>query len=175
VGEEAVGVHYSVNRFTVRTPLKHSELVSRFEAAVPPVPADRIRPLVERHAPWQEMLDVIESSAPLGFLIYHRYASDPVMQLAGDDGTCVSYLMGNHTIAERMFRFEPAILLYAPLHVAIWAYGEGDACLSFDRPSDQFGSFDNPDITKVGEELDAKVAALLAYLNLPMPDGLKSA
>jgi hypothetical protein len=94
------------------------------------------------------------------------------MPLAGDEGKCVSYLMGNHTIAERMYRFEPAVLLYAPLHVAIWAYGEYDARLSFDRPSDQFGSFHNPEIAKVGEELNAKMAALLAHLNLQVPEGL---
>jgi hypothetical protein len=171
--EEFASIRYNVNRYTVQTSMTHSDLVSRFEAAVPPVPLDRIKPLVAREAPWQEMLDLIDgASAPLGFLIYNRLASDPVMPLAGDDGKCVSYLMGNHTIAERMYRFEPAVLLYAPLHVAIWAYGEYDARLSFDRPSDQFGSFHNPEIAKVGEELDAKMAALLAHLNLQVPEGL---
>lgn len=173
MSEEVATVRYSVNRYTVQTSMTHSELVSHFEVAVPPVPLDRIKPLVARQAPWQEMLDVIDdASAPLGFLIYNRFSSSPVMPLAGDDGKCVSYLMGNHTIAERMFRFEPVVLLYAPLHVVIWAYGESDACLSFDRPSDQFGSFHNPEIAKVGRELDAKVAALLAHLNLQVPDEL---
>ena len=42
--------------------------------------------------------------APHGFLIYHRIAIDPLMRLAGHDTACVAYLMGNHTIAARMFR-----------------------------------------------------------------------
>jgi len=45
---------------------------------------------------------------------------DRLMSLAGDDASCTSYLMGNHTIAERVFRHEPAAILYAPLHTAIW-------------------------------------------------------
>jgi len=28
----------------------------------------------------------------------------------------VAYLMGNHTAMERMYRHEPAVLMYAPLH-----------------------------------------------------------
>lgn len=176
MGGAVASVRYKVNRYTVQTSMMHSELVSRFEAAVPPVPLDRIKPLVTREARWEEMLELIDdASAPLGFLIYNRLASSPVMPLAGDDGNCVSYLMGNHTIAERMFRFEPAVLLYAPLHVAIWAYGDSDARFSFDRPSDQFGSFHHHDIEKVGEELDAKMASLLMHLNLPVPEGLVQA
>jgi hypothetical protein len=80
--------------------------------------------------------------------------------------------MGNHTIAERMFRYEPAVLLYAPLHTAIWGDADGPAHFTFDKPSDQFRSFANPEITAVGVELDRKVAALLAHLGLDVPDVL---
>ena len=41
------------------------------------------------------------------------------MGLAGDGARCVEYLMGNHTIAQKMYRYNPAILLYAPLRTAI--------------------------------------------------------
>ncbi len=32
----------------------------------------------------------------------------------------VTYLIGNHTIAERMFRHEPQFMQYAPLHTTVW-------------------------------------------------------
>jgi len=55
-----------------------------------------------------------------------------LMSLAGDDASCTPYLMGNHIIAERMFRHEPAATLYAPLHTAIWGFVGGPAHFTFD-------------------------------------------
>ncbi len=80
--------------------------------------------------------------------------------------------MGNHTIAERMYRYEPSILLYAPLHTAVWGQPEGPAYFTFDRPSDQFGSYDRPEIAAVGRELDEKLAVLIDHLGLPVPPAL---
>ena len=110
-------VHYSVNRLTVEFAATPQEFRSRYEQAVPPLPVEQVKALMERQAPWQEMLELITATAPLGFLIYHQVHGD-VMRLAGDKAFCVAYLMGNHTIAERMFRYEPAVLLYAPLRTA---------------------------------------------------------
>jgi hypothetical protein len=84
----------------------------------------------------------------------------------------ISYLMGNHTIAERMFRYEPSVLLYAPLHTAIWGAPDGPAYLSFDRPSDQFSSFAHPGVATIGVELDRKMAALVDHLGTEIPDAL---
>jgi hypothetical protein len=80
--------------------------------------------------------------------------------------------MGNHTIAERMFRYEPAVMLYAPLHTTIWGPVGGPANFTFDQPSDQFGSFGNPEVKAVGVELDRKLAALLSQLGVGVPDAL---
>jgi hypothetical protein len=82
--------------------------------------------------------------------------------------------MGNHTIAERMFRYEPAVMLYAPLHTTIWGSVGGPAHFTFDQPSDQFGSFGNPEVKAVGVELDRKLAALLAHLGVGVPDALRT-
>jgi hypothetical protein len=40
------------------------------------------------------------------------------------------------------------------------------AYLTFDKPSDQFRSFADPDITETGIELDSKLAALLDHLSV---------
>ena len=74
---------------------------------------EQVNALVRRQAPWQEMADLMESAAPSGFVIYLKTEVDRLMSLAGDDTSCTSYLMGNHIIAERMFRHEPAVILYA--------------------------------------------------------------
>jgi hypothetical protein len=103
ISTSEVETTYTVKRLTVAVPGVR-EFQERYEQAVPELPLEQITALVDRAAPWPEMLDLIADSAPYGFLIYFRNDVHPVMQLAGDDADCIAYLMGNHTIAEQMFR-----------------------------------------------------------------------
>jgi hypothetical protein len=82
--------------------------------------------------------------------------------------------MGNHTIAERMFRHEPSVMLHAPLRTLLYADADGDTKLAVDQPSLLFGSFDNPDIAAVGVELDALLAGLVELLGGEVPDQLRN-
>jgi Domain of unknown function DUF302 len=159
---------YTVKRLTVAVPGVR-EFQERYEQAVPGLPLEQVTALV---APWSEMLDLIADSAPYGFLIYFRNDVHPVMQLAGDDADCIAYLMGNHTIAERMFRHDPRAMLYAPLHTVIWEDSAGQAWFTADQPSTQFGSFGIPEVATVGVELDRKLAALLEALHVDVPPSL---
>jgi hypothetical protein len=77
--------------------------------------------------------------------------------------------MGNHTIAERMYRHDPGIMLYAPLRTAIHEDAEGTTWFSFDQPSSRFRSFRDPAITYIGLALDHKIALLLEHLDAPVP------
>ncbi|MGH3853857.1 MAG: DUF302 domain-containing protein, partial [Pseudonocardiaceae bacterium] len=95
-----------------------------------------------------------------------------LMQLAGHRSGGAAYLMGNHTIAERMYRHDPAVMLHAPLRTLIWEGPDNTARFSVDQPSSQFASYGNPDITIVGVELDRKLAALLDHLGLDVPEAL---
>jgi hypothetical protein len=165
-------VSHAVNRFTIAIDATADEFRQQYERAVPQVPVADLQALAAREAPWQEMLALMAKAAPLGFAIYHTIDAELFRRLAGDRAYCVSYLMGNHTIAEQMFRYEPAILLYAPLRTAIWEDREGAAHFSFDQPSEQFRSFGNPAITVVGVELDRKMATLLEHLGVTVPYAL---
>ncbi|MEU5675461.1 hypothetical protein ABZ749_35335 [Micromonospora sp. NPDC047753] len=95
-----------------------------------------------------------------------------MMNLAGDTRHCVEYLMGNHTTAERMFRYDPTVMLYAPLRTLISDRPDGGARFVIEQPSHAFGSSGVDAIHEVGRELDREVAALLAYLEVPVPAGL---
>lgn len=165
---EVERVWYRVPRLTVPIPGVR-EFQARYEAAVPDLPIKAVADLVSKRAAWSEMLELIERSAPYGYLIYFRNDVHPVMSLAGDGADCVAYLMGNHTIAERMFRYDPRAMMYAPLHTVIWEDQHGDAWFTVDQPSKQFASFDIPEIAQVGIELDHKLAALLDALAVDVP------
>ena len=80
------------------------------------------------------MIQSVANSAPHGSLIYFRNDVHPVMQLAGDNADCIAYLMGNHTIAEQMFRHDPRAMLHSPLHTVIWEDSTGAARFSADQP-----------------------------------------
>jgi hypothetical protein len=117
---------YRAPRLTLPIPAVR-EFQKRYEPAVPDLPLAAVVDLVSRRAPWSDMVELIEGSAPHGFLIYLRNDVHPVMALAGDRADCVAYLMGNHIIAERMFRHDPRAMMYAPLHTVIWEDKRGDA------------------------------------------------
>jgi hypothetical protein len=172
VSIDPVTMTYVVNRMTIPTGMVQSEFRARFEDAVPPLPLDQVRELLSRGAPWGEMVDLIRRAAPWGFLIYWTNDVDRIVRLAGDSDSAIAYLMGNHIIMERMFRYEPAVVMYAPLHVAIWSHSDGQAFFTIDKPSDQFGSFAHPAVAAVGQELDSKLVHLLRHLHLAIPDVL---
>ena len=165
-------MHYGVHRWTIDIESTPNEFRARYEQAVPELPTEQVNDLVRRQAPWQEMINLLDTATPSGFFIYSKSELDRLMSLAGDQASCAAYLMGNHTIAERMFRYEPAVMLYAPLHTTIWGSVGGHAHFTFDQPSDQLGSFGNPEVKAVGVELDRKLAALLAHLGVGVPDAL---
>jgi hypothetical protein len=117
-------------------------------------------------------LEATAENAPHNFIRYWSREFTSLMGLAGDRGRCVAYLMGNHTIAQRMYRYNPGIMLYAPLRTTIVEDADLATWFAFDQPSAQFGSFHTPQITKVGRELDRKLAALLEHLGAPVPAAL---
>ena len=68
---------------------------------MPPFPAEKVMELVQRQAPWQDMLDLMTATSPLGFFIFFANDVEPTVRLAGDQASGVTYLMGNSTIMER--------------------------------------------------------------------------
>ena len=122
---------------------------------------------------WDEVVKDVDAVAPYGFVRYATIDATPTFSVAGHQARSVIYLMGNHTIAETMYRHDPGVLLYAPLRLCLYEDLDGGAHLSIDQPSDQFGSLGHPEITPVGRLLDEKLAALLAGLGVSVPDGLR--
>ena len=92
-----------------------------------------------------------------------------MMRVAGHRNRCTTYLMGNHIVAERMYRHDPGILLYAPLRTTIYEDHDDRLWFSVDQPSTRFSSFGDPEIAAVGVELDGKLADLFTTLGVTAP------
>ena len=134
-----------------------------------PMPYDDAIHTYERLVPVIDRARFGQLATPLGFMIYWRTDVTALMAGSQSGWKCVEYLMGNHTIAERMFRHDPSVMLHAPLRVVIYADQDGDTYLAVDQPSALFASYNNPAITDVGNYLDELLAGLLRKLNAPVP------
>lgn len=174
VQDRVRSVPHEVNRLEIAVGEPFDAFCARYESAVPEFDAKRFAQLVKDKADWGTVLQATGENAPHDFIIYWSQDFGPIMRLAGDGRRCKEYLMGNHTIAQRMFHHNPAILLYAPLRTAIYDDTRGETWFTVDQPSTRFSSFGDPNITKVGIELDQKLAALLEYLDEPVPEALAS-
>jgi hypothetical protein len=155
-----------VTRLSFDTGQPYEDFRRRYEDAVPAISPQQIAAYAGRDAQWDDVVADADGLAPHGFLLYWRSDFVPLMSLAGDTARCTAYLMGNHTIAERMYRHDPAVMLYAPLRTLIRADDRGTAWFMLDQPSSLFASFGIPEIGRVGAELDSKVLALLKDLDV---------
>lgn len=159
---------HQVTRLVFDTGQPYEEFRARYEDAVPEVDLKRLAEFTERGASWREVVADADASARLGFLMYWRTDMTPLMSLAGDSAPCTAYLMGNHTIAERMYRHDPSVMLYAPLRTAIFVDAESRTQFAIDGPGTVFASFASSSISEVGTELSRKLADLLEALDVPI-------
>jgi uncharacterized protein (DUF302 family) len=95
-------------------------------------------------ASWDATLELAEINAPHGFMRYYQIDVTAVMAGSPSYWKATQYLMGNHTVAERMFRQDPSVMLHAPLCVLLYADTDGDTKLAVDQPSLLFATYNNP-------------------------------
>jgi uncharacterized protein (DUF302 family) len=158
-----------VTRLVIDVDTTYDDFRARYEQAVPAFSPDKIAGLPD----WNSVVARTAEIAPHGFLLYGKVDASPVMKLNGHTERAVTYLMGNHTVAETMYGKDPGVMLYAPLRTLIYEDPKGHVHFAIDQPSTRFSSFGNEDIAATGKRLDAKLATLLGDLGLPVPGVLK--
>jgi len=164
-------IPHEVVRLDVAVHENYDDFRRRFESAVPAWNADRGRKLIEGRTPWPEMIANVAASAPNEFLLYWSLDLSPLMSLAGNTRRATEYLMGNHIIAEAMYRHNPAVGLYVPLRCLIYESEEGTR-FAIDQPSTALASLGRSDIAQVGHDLDRKLAKLFKVLGIETPAAL---
>jgi hypothetical protein len=158
-------IDHPARRLVVALPRPYDAAREHYETLVPEADLARFFQM----ASWQATLELAEINAPHGFMRYYRM--DVTAAMAGSPSLwkATQYLMGNHTIAERMFRHDPSVMLHAPLRTLLYADPDGDTKLAVDQPSLLFASYGNPHIADVGRELDALLAQLITLLGGDAP------
>ena len=115
---------------------------------------------------WDDVRAAVAKNAPNELMVYAKVGGTELLSLAGDRTLAIEYLIGNHVIAETMFRHDPKALLYAPLRMLVYSDADGNAIFTMDQPSAAFGSLGIAEVTKVGEGLDRKVVNLLRVIGI---------
>ena len=164
-------VDHPSRRLVVALPDTYNNVRTRYETLVPEVDSARFYQM----ASWQATLDLADINAPHGFMRYFRQDVTAIMASSPSFWQATQYLMGNHTIAERMFRHEPSVMLHAPLRTLIYADADGDTKFAVDQPSLLFNSYGTPEIASVGMELDALLVDLIRLLGAEVPSQLHNA
>ncbi|WAC91236.1 DUF302 domain-containing protein [Mycobacterium sp. Aquia_213] len=159
-------VPHTLNRVDIATGVAFDDFITAFEEAAPTFDRESVLRLVEQGGSWDDVLAAARTNAPNDLMVYAKIDALPLFVLAGHTTKATEYLLGNHTIAETMFRHDPKALLYAPLRLLIYADADGNAVFSMDQPSAAFGSLGIADVTKVGESLDRKVVNLLQIIGI---------
>jgi len=165
-------VPHLVNRFVIDIDETFEEVRRRYETLVPTINFAKLTELIEE-GDLSLVQQYTAEHAPHSFVNFWTFDPTPMMRLAGHPTRAITYMMGNNVVVETMFRHDPGVMLYAPLRTEIYEDNGGHVHLSIDQPSTRFGSFGDPRIADVGVQLDAKLAALLHLLGLPVPAELE--
>ncbi|HZA11765.1 DUF302 domain-containing protein [Mycobacterium sp.] len=161
-------VDHRSRRLIVHLPHLYDEARELYETLVPEADMARFGQM----ANWQATLELAEINAPQGFMRYYRTDVTAAMAGSASFWKATEYLMGNHTIAERMFHHDPAVMLHAPLRTLLYADPDGDTKLAVDQPSLLFASYNNPDVEEVGYRLDYLLALLISTMGGDVPAAL---
>jgi uncharacterized protein (DUF302 family) len=169
VTETSIHEH-AMTRVDIGTGVEFEKFLTGFEAAAPAFNPDPMQRIVESGGTWDEVRAAVARNAPNELMVYAKIDATPLLGVAGHDVKAVEYLLGNHIIAETMFRHDPKALLYAPLRLLVYSDAEGNAVFSMIRPSSAFGSLGIAEVTEVGLSLDRKVANLLRVIGVDPED-----
>jgi hypothetical protein len=171
MSEPSLAVEHPVRRLMIDLPQDYDAARTEYEHLVPGVDGAAFAAAQS----WAEQVRIAESAAPLGFMRYGQMDIGEYMSASSSTWKATQYLMGNHTIAETMFRHDPAVMLHAPLRTLIYVSPEGATRLTVDQPSLLFASYRDPRIAEVGLRLDVLLAGVVTALGAKVPRELTGA
>jgi hypothetical protein len=157
---------HEMTRVDIATGVPFDQFVAALEKAAPPVDRAAFAKIAESGGDWDDVLAAAAKNAPNELMVYAKIDASELFSLAGHRTRAVEYLIGNHVIAETMFRHDATALLYAPLRMLVYTDGDGNAIFTMDQPGPAFGSLGIDEVSKVGEGLDRKVVNLLRVVGV---------
>jgi uncharacterized protein DUF302 len=159
-----VGFHrheHGMTRIDIDTGIPFEQFVVALEKAAPPVDRTVLERIAKAGGDWDDVRAAAAENAPNDLMVYAKIETSVFFSVAGHSTQAIEYLIGNHVIAETMFRHDAKAMLYAPLRMLVYSNADGDAVFTMDQPGPAFGSLGIAEVAAVGKDLDRKVVNLL--------------
>ena len=115
-----VGFHreqHGMTRIDIDTGIRFEQFIAAFEKAAPPVDPTTLERIVKAGGDWDDVRAAAAENAPNDLMMYAKIDASGFFGVAGHSTQAIEYLVGNHVIAETMFRHDPKAMLYAPLRM----------------------------------------------------------
>ena len=157
---------HGMTRIDIETGIPFEEFVAALEKAAPPVDRTAVERITEAGGDWDDVRAAAAENAPNDLMVYAKIGTSVFFGVAGHHTPAIEYLIGNHVIAETMFRHDPKALLYAPLRMLVYGDASGNAVFTMDQPGPAFGSLGIAEVAAVGKDLDRKVVNLLRVVGV---------
>ncbi len=97
----------------------------------------------------------LEHGVPLFIFLIRDHGA--LLKAQGGARNAIQYEIGNPLTASRMTKHKLPAALYAPLRIVLYENSDGVATFEYDKPSTLFGQFGDPEVDKVGHELDQEL------------------
>ncbi len=166
-------IEYPAMRVQLRLNARFESFVAAFERAVPALTEADAAVRLAEDGDWAGFVRGLAWEAPSGFVRVWTSRPDELMRRAGSPTPSAVWLVVNHGIAARLFRHDPAAMLYSPLRIEAHTTNEPGTILSFDVPSAALRGFGVNKMTQAGAELDRALGDLLEDLGMPRPSVLR--
>jgi Domain of unknown function DUF302 len=157
---------HGMTRVDIETGIPFEEFVAALEKAAPPVDQATLERIATSGGDWDDVRAAAAENAPNELMVYAKIDARGYFPLAGHHTPAIEYLIGNHVIAETMFRHDAKALLYAPLRMLVYSDADGNAVFTMDQPGPAFGSLGPAEVAAVGKDLDRKVVNLLRVVGV---------
>jgi Domain of unknown function DUF302 len=165
---------HGMTRVDIATGVPYDQFIAAVEQAAPPVDRETMERIPATGGDWDDVRAAVAKNAPNELMVYAKIDATALFRVAGHRTQAIEYLLGNHVIAETMFRHDPKAMLYAPLRLLIYSDADGNAIFTMDQPGPAFGSLGIAEVTEVGEGLDRKVVNLLRVLGVDAEEAFVS-
>ncbi|NNC12499.1 hypothetical protein HII28_11500 [Planctomonas sp. JC2975] len=164
---------YTATRVQLHVNARFESFVAAFEEAVPALSDANAAARLAEDGDWSGFVRGLQWEAPSGFVRVWTSRPGELMRFAGNQTASAVWLIVNHGIGARLFRHDPAVMLYSPLRLEAHAARDAGTILGFDLPSSSFRGFGINKVTQAGAELDRALGDLIEDLGMPRPTALR--
>ena len=145
-----------VEHIKIETSKKFADVEAALEKSVPQLDPAIVEALA---AGDEQRATELERGAPLFIFLKRNHGA--LLQAAKQSRKALQYDIGNPHTASKMTRHCLPAGLYAPLRVFLYENEKGGSTFEYDKPSSQFGQFDDEQVSEVARGLDTSLERAL--------------